>query len=31
MRHIQSHNKPLCTHKGGHEQEFRFQNLIEDD
>lgn len=31
MRHIQSLNKPLCTHKGGHEQEFGFKNLIKDD
>lgn len=31
MRHIQSHNKPLCTYKGDHEQEFGLQNLIKDD
>lgn len=31
MRHIQSLNKPLCTHKGGHEQEFGLQSLIKDD
>lgn len=31
MKHIQSLNKPLCTYKGGHEQEFRLQNRIKDD
>lgn len=31
MRHILSLNKPLCTHKDGHEQEFGLQNLIKDD
>lgn len=31
MKHIQSHNKPLCTYKGGHKQEFGLQNLIKDD
>ena len=31
MKHIQSLNKPLCTHKGGHKQEFGLQNLIKDD
>ena len=31
MKHIQSLNKPLCTHKGGHKQEFGLQNRIKDD